>query len=391
MVVYLALITAKSRLIHSLEAGAAQQVQAILWDTALRIEEGDMALAERSLRNLQRQLQDALAKDAPDEEIQRMMNHLRSAIERYEEAMAKNKMRQLGQGGNKENGQEQGAHREGIRPMNMDEMIDHMQELAKMDARAAAQQMLSQLQEMLENLQSGQMMGVNPQDNGQTGEMMRAMEDLIRKQQSLMDRTYQNSKQQAGQRGQQPQTGQRGQTGQPQQQPQAGKMGQRPGQGMLPDPNEQDALRRTLGEIMRQMGETGEEIPGGLGRAERHMLDASKALGEGDPDEAVGPQANALDELQQGAQSMMQKMMSQQEKGSTSNKFGRANQREPNMDPLGRTIEQGGWWDNGNIRVPNASDLQRARRILEELRHRSGQRSRPVFELEYIERLLRRF
>jgi len=41
--------------------------------------------------------------------------------------------------------------------------------------------------------------------------------------------------------------------------------------------------------------------------------------------------------------------------------------------------------------VPNASDLQRARRILEELRRRSGQRSRPVFELEYIERLLRRF
>jgi hypothetical protein len=35
--------------------------------------------------------------------------------------------------------------------------------------------------------------------------------------------------------------------------------------------------------------------------------------------------------------------------------------------------------------------VQRAREILEELRRRLGEPSRPLLELDYIERLLRRF
>jgi hypothetical protein len=35
--------------------------------------------------------------------------------------------------------------------------------------------------------------------------------------------------------------------------------------------------------------------------------------------------------------------------------------------------------------------LQRARDILEELFRRAGERTRPLFELDYIDRLLRRF
>jgi len=35
--------------------------------------------------------------------------------------------------------------------------------------------------------------------------------------------------------------------------------------------------------------------------------------------------------------------------------------------------------------------LQKSRQILDELRRRAGERSRPVIELDYIERLLKRF
>ena len=43
------------------------------------------------------------------------------------------------------------------------------------------------------------------------------------------------------------------------------------------------------------------------------------------------------------------------------------------------------------MKVPDEIDMQRAREILEELRRRLGQPTRPNEELDYIERLLRRF
>ena len=59
-------------------------------------------------------------------------------------------------------------------------------------------------------------------------------------------------------------------------------------------------------------------------------------------------------------------------------------------DPLGR--QQGGGPSFGDsVKVPNASELQRARDILMELRRRAAERGRPQQELDYIDRLLKQF
>ena len=62
-----------------------------------------------------------------------------------------------------------------------------------------------------------------------------------------------------------------------------------------------------------------------------------------------------------------------------------------NGDPLNRRRTGYGFNENSDVEIPTESDIQRARRILDELRERSGDRSRPSLELDYIERLLRRF
>ena len=49
-------------------------VQALLWDLALHIEEGEQSIVERELRELQQQLQEALANEAPQEEVERLMS-----------------------------------------------------------------------------------------------------------------------------------------------------------------------------------------------------------------------------------------------------------------------------------------------------------------------------
>jgi len=47
--------------------------------------------------------------------------------------------------------------------------------------------------------------------------------------------------------------------------------------------------------------------------------------------------------------------------------------------------------DTEGVDIPLMSDVQRAREVLDELRRRAGERGRPQDELDYIDRLLRRF
>jgi hypothetical protein len=63
----------------------------------------------------------------------------------------------------------------------------------------------------------------------------------------------------------------------------------------------------------------------------------------------------------------------------------RANQQ---TDPLGRPLKGRDYGDDVTVKVPGEIDVQRARRILEELRKRFGENFRPQLELDYIERLL---
>jgi len=43
------------------------------------------------------------------------------------------------------------------------------------------------------------------------------------------------------------------------------------------------------------------------------------------------------------------------------------------------------------VRVPDASVMKRARELMDEIRRRAGDRTRPMEELQYLDRLLDRF
>jgi uncharacterized protein DUF4175 len=74
-----------------------------------------------------------------------------------------------------------------LRQQDLNNMIDRMERLSRSGDKDAARQLLEQLQEMLENLQMAQ-----PGDSGDE-EMQKAfneLNDLIRKQQQLRDKTF---------------------------------------------------------------------------------------------------------------------------------------------------------------------------------------------------------
>jgi hypothetical protein len=65
--------------------------------------------------------------------------------------------------------------------------------------------------------------------------------------------------------------------------------------------------------------------------------------------------------------------------------------RQDEIDPLNRRRSGQGFVDRSALGIPEESDLQKTRRLFDELRRRSGDRHRPALELDYIDRLLRRF
>ena len=64
---------------------------------------------------------------------------------------------------------------------------------------------------------------------------------------------------------------------------------------------------------------------------------------------------------------------------------------QQDTDPLGRPMRGHDLADDLSVKIPGEIDVQRARRILEELRRRFADPERPKLELDYIERLLREF
>ena len=144
-----------------------------------------------------------------------------------------------------------------------------------------------------------------------------------------------------------------------------------------------------------QQGQQGEKGEGGngmdqLGQAGEAMGDAEAQLGEGNADSAVELQGRALDALRKGTQGLAQSMQQQMGQGPGPGPNGRLGQprAQRDTDPLGHPLH-GRDPDDFSVKVPGEIDVQRARRIIEELRRRFGDILRPQEELDYIERLLK--
>ena len=355
----------------------------LLWDLALRLEDGALSIAERQLREAEQALMDALARNADSAEIDRLMRELQDAMDEYLQALIQNAQEQLDRGEIEEMPLDESDRMLAQRDIN--DVMERIREMLQNGMRDAARRMLEQLQRMMENLQVGIQQRPTPQGM-EALEMLEGLQELMSGQRELLDRTFDNAREQdMGQSGQQQNRGNR--RGQ-------GQSGQRTGQGQMPaDAALQEALRRQLGEIMQRYGEMMGDIPSPFGRADREMRSSTEALQQGQSGAAVGPQGRALDQLQEAARQAQQQFMER-----FGNEMGQGQQaigQGPNtgqQDPFGRApSEATPGRAEGDVVIPDSGDLQRAREIRDELRRRAGQRTRPEQELDYIDRLLKQF
>lgn len=374
-----ALGIARARLLVDRTERSYDLAREMMWEIALRLEDGDLSAAERALRKARERLAEALARGAPPEEIAQLVEELKRAVDRMVQALAR------AQQNNQAQPQQMDRNAQMMRGQDLMRMLDRIRELNEAGARDAAQEALAQVDRMLEQLSNAQVMNQNSQRLQQMMEGLQEAQNLARQQQQLMDETM-RSQQGQGRRGQS-QQGQNGQgrSGQ-------GQNGQGQGQGQDGQAlaGRQESLRRALGEVMRQLGENG-DIPGGLGAAERAMRDAVNGLNQGDQQGALGAQGEAVQQLQDAARSMAEQLaqqlgQQQGQNGMAQGQNGQAN--EGGTDPLGRATRGR---SSGGVQIPDIGDLQRARTIQDELRRRAGDRNRPPVERDYLERLLERF
>jgi uncharacterized protein (TIGR02302 family) len=362
---------------HSDEA--LREIVASLWALAVTIEDGDITDVDKALRAAQDALKEALERGASDEEIKKLTQDLRAALDNFLRQLAeqlRNNPQALAR--------PLDPNAKVMRQQDLNNMIERMERLSRSGDKEAARQLLEQLQQMLENLQLAQ----PGQGDSEMEQALNELGDMIRKQQQLRDKTFKQGQDSRRDR-------------------QRGKPGD---QSMGDLQQDQQGLRDRLKKLQDQLakqgmgpaergqkGQDGDPQQGdgedGLGQADEAMGDASGKLGEGNADGAVDSQGRALDALRKGAQSLAESMQQGDGEGqgySPGKRAGRQQGGNNGNDPLGRPLraspELG---DDLTVKIPGEIDVQRVRRILEELRRRLGDQQRPQIELDYLERLLK--
>lgn len=392
---YLGLRSVTGQLAAARNDDALREVVASLWALAVTIEDGNISDVEKALRAAQEALKQALERGASDEEIRKLTDQLRAALDNF--------MRQLAEQLQK-NPQQLARpldqNSKVLRQQDLNNMIERMERLSRSGDKDAAKQLLEQLQQMLENLQMAR-----PGQGGDDDEMQQSMNelgDVIRKQQQLRDRTFKQGQdsRRDRQRGQQ---GDKNALGDLQQDQQALRdrlrklQEQLARQGMGQGPKSEKGEKGQRGQ-QGQQGQPGDDGDGdgdALADAGEAMGDADGQLGDGNSEGAVGSQGKALEALRKGAQKLAQAMQQQMGEGQDDgnpgpgDRRGRAQRSGPNTDPLGRPLRGREFNDDFTVKIPGEIDVQRVRRILEELRRRLADPARPQIELDYIERLLK--
>ncbi len=337
------------------------EVAAELWQIALLIEEGDLQTAKARLDHAQDRLNEAIRRGASQEEIQDLMDEMRQALNDYLEEQGKN----APEDPNDETSRnDQGPT---ITQDQMQQMLDKLQQLMEEGKTAEAQQLMDQLRQMMENMRV-----VKGDGQGQGGPGKQAMKDLgdtLRDQQGLADDSFRDL-----------QDGQMGQDG-------PSKDGKSLAERQQELRDRLDQLKKD-GDLPGKNSDKGKSGRQKLDDAGRAMDEAEQALRDGDLPGALDKQAEAMDQMRKGMRDFGDALAEADRKEGTAPQTETAKNPDPNgtRDPLGRDNSAHIGSDKNLLQGEDV--YRRAQELLNEIRKRSGDQSRPENERSYLKRLL---
>lgn len=442
--VYMGLRHSLSTLRQAQNPDALSQLPNDLWQIAIRAEYGVLGTALEEMREAQVNLNEAMARRAPQREIDTLFERYNEAVDRYVEEL-------------RDNAEEAEATDEqgGGGGRNVDEIAELLKAIEQANKEGdseGARLLLKKLAEFLENMkiqmaqggQGGE--GGDPSDS-MSDEMKESLEDLadlLGEERELKDETEQAQRQaeagsDPGQGEGQQQSGQNGGNNQGGQDGPAEQQGE---QALSPSElaERQAAIAELLGSVRKKLDEEGsasaagreqgqsgageensqedgagggeEDNPQGLGggpnedtpragggnsgepardadsaldEAAQAMREAQDALKSGDFEAAQDAQAKAIATLREAARSLLAQASSGEGEGEDGEQS--AGQGEGN--PLDQEGEANN--DFSDADIEQRDNAERSREILKELRRRASEQEREQSEKEYLEDLLKRF
>lgn len=422
-IIFLGLRTASSRLYYvdkkpqEDRITAAEDIIDLLWNLAISIEDGNLALAMRELRDAQRALENAMRDpNSSDEEIAQLMDNLRQKMMEYFVEMQRDAQKRM-QDGDDFPQFSPDQFSELISPDSLAKLMEEIENAMKSGDEEKARELMSQLQRMMEMMgNAGQMQ--MPKDMQMMKKGINELQQLIEKQEALLEKTNKQANLQKllnkhqkqrkknapssmptmdeilkdfGMNNAPPTPKQENNTPTP---PPTDQKNTEQNAPMNIDTSEnraeQQALRYILGQLMLEASEKLDEIPENMGNAEQEMRGSEEALAQVDPKSAIPHQEKAIEHLKEA-----QEQLSQQLKARLQQMIGIGFSGAQRYDPLGRPYggdqDENGSAHGSPVKIPDEQEKKRVDEILRTLRDRSGDRSRPQDELDYYRRLLRQF
>jgi len=374
IVVYMAIRSAALRLKYNeTTVEITQSVMDLMWDTALRVEDGDLSLTARRLRDTQAALERALQNpDISDEEISALMQDMREAMAQYLQELAREMQKRMAEG------QPMPPMMDPSSAMNQNalgDFMDQMEQMMRDGEISSAQEMLSQMQRLMD-MMNPSMRAQMPPDMQMMQQGLSELQKLIESQEALLGQTEKQADLMETLQG----------LGLDQRQNRAPNS-----EGTAPpfvnteaNQVEQEALRFILGKLMKEASEVLGDIPEGMGLAELEMRGSSEALGYNAPLESIPFQMRAIEYLKDSQEQLSQQL---QQRMVQMTGFMLSFGQPQRLDPLGRPMgpEDGMRGDpNGDrVKIPDEAEQRRVQEILKLLRSRAGDGSRPLVDLRF--------
>ena len=316
------------------------------------LEEGDFYLAKKNLEQVEQNLFDSIR--------QKDSAKISTNVKNLKEKMAS--LLDLGKEKNKNNNLKN-MDSENIKDQ-IEELTQQIEDLLKTGSQEGIKEKMQKLKQLSESIK-------NPNSNKeaenkfqQKKEFINKLSELLNEQEKVMEETFNR----AAERGKFEQSSE--------------------GSGGKSPKEKQEELRNTLGNVIREIGASENEIPQDLGRADRAMRQASRDLENGRPDEASNAQGRAVEMIQRSINKInLEEFISNKpqiaDKGEEKNKSTDKEYLSNNEN-----IEYQGTSSGGVLNMPDDRKIKSASKIANKLYKRYNQEDRSLKEKKYLKNLL---
>jgi len=355
--------SARGRLALGPSDADARPVADLIWHAAIRIEDGNLVEAEQRLAAAEQALREAMERGATPAEINRLIDQLKQALADFTRELAERMPDSELSALNPE------QDSQSISLEDIAAAMERLREMSQMGAKDAARQMMAELENMLQSLRNTANQNDENPEVKAAQDLMRDLREVTEEQSELLEQSFEKAREAALE---------------------GRKRDRRQGDAAASE--RQENLRQRLGDLMGQMGEMTGQIPKDMGGAEQAMRKARDNLKSGAFKPASDAQGEALSALQNSMEQANQQLMQSLAEKGMAGMVPMPGKNRKGFDPTGRRTGP----ENGeNVELPEGPDAagvsERVRAILEEIRRRAADRTRPPDEQDYLRRLMKQF